>query len=389
MRYLRPVPPARAEGLVADVYRQVRRDFGTLAAAMTLHSPVPEVLAGAWCCLREILIVGELPRVAKEVVAAAVSRANACPYCVEAHALMVGAAGEGGAATALRRGVLDRRGRGGSGDRPASGEAGVRERPGRPGERSAVAEGPSLTAASLGDAELDAWAAWAEATRRPDDPLLRQPPFGPEHAAEALGTAACFHYVNRMVTAVGEESPLPAPVRGWLAGPVRWLSGRLFAGRVRTSHRPGDSFALFAEPVDPERDLPADLRWPLSDPRVARALAHWWRAVHAAAAAHLPEAALTRTRAHVSAWDGADPPLGTTWLDDATTDLGAAAPAARVILLTALAPHRLTAAEVDAFHHHHPGDPALLAAIAWGAALASTRICAGIAGALRLPMDPL
>jgi AhpD family alkylhydroperoxidase len=86
IRHVGPVPPHRACGLVAEVYRRVEREFGMLAPPMSLHSPAPEVLAAAWVMLRESLLAnGFASRAEKESVAAAVSALNACPYCVDVH----------------------------------------------------------------------------------------------------------------------------------------------------------------------------------------------------------------------------------------------------------------------------------------------------------------
>ncbi len=85
IRHVRPVPFA-GSGPVDDVYRQVARDFGMLAPPMSLHAPSPPVLAAAWVLLRETLVArGSIPRGLKEAVAADVSRANECPYCVDIH----------------------------------------------------------------------------------------------------------------------------------------------------------------------------------------------------------------------------------------------------------------------------------------------------------------
>jgi len=69
IRYLQPVSPAAATGLVAEVYSQARREFGLLPP-IPLHSPVPRLLAGAWCVLRETLVTGQVARPVKEVLAA-------------------------------------------------------------------------------------------------------------------------------------------------------------------------------------------------------------------------------------------------------------------------------------------------------------------------------
>lgn len=147
VRHVRSVKTSAASGLVADVYRQVERDFGMLAPPIALHAPVPEVMAASWTLLRESLLAdGVASRAAKEVVATAVSEANHCPYCVAVHDASRRRAGEvGDAAAALRDWAM------------------------RGGEE----------------------------------------PFSAEHRAEYLGVAVTFDYLNRMVNVFLPDSPLP------------------------------------------------------------------------------------------------------------------------------------------------------------------------------------
>ena len=56
IRYVSPVLPGDASGLVARVYDQAERDFGLVAAPLVLHSPAPQALAAAWLMLRETLL---------------------------------------------------------------------------------------------------------------------------------------------------------------------------------------------------------------------------------------------------------------------------------------------------------------------------------------------
>src|SRR4051794_40035248 len=87
IRYVTPVRAPAADDTVARVYQQVERDFGMLAPPVALHSPAPGPLAACWMMLRESLLAdGQVQRGAKEAVAAAVSVANSCPYCVTVHA---------------------------------------------------------------------------------------------------------------------------------------------------------------------------------------------------------------------------------------------------------------------------------------------------------------
>ncbi|MFC5064267.1 carboxymuconolactone decarboxylase family protein [Actinomycetospora atypica] len=86
VRYVDPVLYGRSRGVVRRVYREVERDFGMLAPPVALHSPAPGLLVAVWELLRATLLVGgETTRAQREAVAAAVSRANQCPYCVEVH----------------------------------------------------------------------------------------------------------------------------------------------------------------------------------------------------------------------------------------------------------------------------------------------------------------
>lgn len=177
-----PVRPAGASGLVARVYRQVEGEFGLLAPPIALHSPVPGVLAASWLMLRETLLAaGSLDRASKEAIAAAVSAANACPYCVEVHT------------------------------------------------------------AALGDAEVDdEWSAWA--ARSGDRDRAGAAPGPAAWLPEALGVVTTFHYLNRMVTIFLPESPLPAGLPTAVKGTARRMLTRIMA--PEEIRRAGESLDL-------------------------------------------------------------------------------------------------------------------------------------------------
>ena len=173
---LDPLPQPREGSLSGKVYAQMRRDFGLLAEPLTLHAAVPELLAGAWSVLRETLVVGSVPRERKERVALEISRLNRCPYCIDAHSIMLAASRRAGS----RRDATD-------------------------------------------ESVADPLAEWARATRTPGAPILASPPFTGDEAPEIIGTALCFHYINRMVQVVLGETPLPLRGR-WFKGTVQRLS---------------------------------------------------------------------------------------------------------------------------------------------------------------------
>jgi AhpD family alkylhydroperoxidase len=319
LRHLAPFRPPSAE--TAAVYRQIRREFGLLAEPFTLHTPSPALLAGFWIVCRETTLVGDVPRAHKEAVATAVSAANRCPYCVDAHVMMLHATGAHATAAAL----------GGEGV-PA-------------------------------DPAVAALVAWAGATGRPA-------PFGPDDVPELVGTAVVFHYVNRMVSVLLAESPFP--LRGHRARvALRRVMGWVVAGAVRRAKAPGASLALL-----PDAPLPADLSWAAGRPTVAAAFARFAAAVDAAGSAALSAEARACVAERVTTWQGGDPGPGRAWLDAALGGLPPpAADEARLALCTALAPWRVDDAMVAGYRRHRPGDDAaLIGALAWGAFAAARRI---------------
>jgi len=58
VQYIVPVKPSKAKGLVAEVYSQIKQDFGRIVDPFTLHSPMPTLLAGVWMASRESELVG-------------------------------------------------------------------------------------------------------------------------------------------------------------------------------------------------------------------------------------------------------------------------------------------------------------------------------------------
>ena len=62
IKYVQAIDPRRARGLVRPVYAQIKRDFGKIVEPFLLHSPIPELLAGAWMACRETELVGSVPR---------------------------------------------------------------------------------------------------------------------------------------------------------------------------------------------------------------------------------------------------------------------------------------------------------------------------------------
>ncbi|MGH3830800.1 MAG: carboxymuconolactone decarboxylase family protein [Pseudonocardiaceae bacterium] len=329
-RYRLPTPP---DGLVAEVYRQIRRDFGALVEPMAVHAAVPTLLAAVWCVNRETLLVGRVRRELKEAVATVVSQLNRCPYCVDAHTIMLHAGSQHRTARLLSRG--DYRG--------------------------------------LGDPELAAVVGWAASTRSPDAAVLTSPPFDPADAPELIGTAVAFHYINRIVTILLGDSPVPGPSRVLGQSRMREAAKRpaalWFSRAVRRPKNPGAALALL-----PAAPIPTDLGWATASPFVAGAFARFVRAVTEAGEQALDADTRLCVSERIEAWRGEPVGLDQAWVDDAVRPLRPQTrPLARLALLTALDPHRIDQGTVEAMRADL-GDGRLISVLAWSSSSAARRI---------------
>lgn len=88
IKFITSIPQAKAEGIVAEVYRDMKKTF-VFAEPVSLHAPAPNLLKSFWSVFRDVMIgAGESTRWEREVVAGAVSTANACHFCSVTHAAM-------------------------------------------------------------------------------------------------------------------------------------------------------------------------------------------------------------------------------------------------------------------------------------------------------------
>ncbi|MDT9698136.1 carboxymuconolactone decarboxylase family protein [Streptomyces sp. P17] len=317
-RYTQPLPPKSATGRVAEVYEQLSRDFGIdEPVTFVVLSSAPELLAATWALMRESLIAGPGSRTGKELAAFGVSQANQCPLCVDAHTVLLHATGDHALAERLARGQLP-----------------------EDEEHARVLE-------------------WGKRTRVPS-PASKPYPFPREQAPGYIGTALAFHFINRIVSALLTENLMPANAQHLRV--VRSLAGRSLARTVRRPARPGQALALL-DRTDPG-EAPA---W-AGDTAVGPAYAALLRA--AMVGADLLDAedqavVLERLR-H---WDGRHPGLGLEGFPDRRER-----PGARLALLAALAPYRITDEDIAAWRRPEHTDHCLVHLVAYGAFTAVDRI---------------
>jgi AhpD family alkylhydroperoxidase len=317
-RYTRPVPPKAATGRVAEVYRQLSHDFGVdEPVTFVVLSSAPDILTATWALMRESLIAGPGSRTGKELAAYGVSQANQCPFCVDAHTVLLHATGDHALAERLVRG-----------ERPEN------------EEHARVLE-------------------WGKRTGVPT-PATQPYPFPREHAPGYVGTALAFHFINRMVSALVSGGLMPANAQRLRC--VRSLAGRSLSRTVRRTAVPGASLPLLDAPEPGE--APA---W-AGDRAVGPAYAALLRA--AMAGADLLDADdrdLVRER--LWHWDGRHTGLELEGFPDRRER-----PGARLALLAALAPYRITDEDVAAWRRPEHTDHCLVHLVAHGAFLAVDRI---------------
>lgn len=335
VKFIRPIASKDARGLVAAVYGQMTQDF-QLLTPITVHSIIPELLAGVWCATRETLIAGAVPRLHKEVVAASVSQANQCSYCVDAHLLMLQGGDEQETARALAGMRFDK----------------------------------------IEDRTLRELAAWVRRTRSAGEAAGRAPPFDQESAPEIIGTALAFHYTNRIVDVLLEKSPMELPwTLAWAKGALTKLAASTFAKRlIQVSARPGVSLRLL-----PDEPLPSDFAWAESNRFVAGAYARLAAVIDSIGQSFVPEPVRAVVTDRVARWNGEPMGLSRAWVEDEVSAIDESMkPAARLALVTALASFQIDSKMVEAFRARSPGDEALLATASWAAFTAARRVVAWI-----------
>jgi AhpD family alkylhydroperoxidase len=325
MKYITPVKPSDARGLVGDVYKQIKRDFGALVDPFVVHSVSPELLAAVWGACRESELVGVVPREIKETVAVTISKTNQVPFCVDAHVVMLHALKAHDVADAL-----------------------VHDRTERLPERTRkIFE-------------------WSRATAHPATIVS---PLPEQETAEMIGTAVFFHYMNRVATVLLDETPLPSS-RKSLKGLLSRVAGWYFSFAARRPKRAGDSLAFL-----PEAELPKDLSWATASAPLAGAWARFAAEIERHGQVALPEATRQLAAKTIGKWRGERLELRNGTVADVLQPLGPEQRSAgRLVLLTALAPHQVDETVIRDFANPESEQEKILGAISWASFTAARRI---------------
>jgi AhpD family alkylhydroperoxidase len=324
VRYLSRLDYNKANGIAREALQQMEKEF-LPGPPITLHLANPELLAGVWSMVRESMVVGLEGRTLREVIAGTVSRLNTCPYCFDMHAAMLYSFASSPAAASLEKG--------GEFDDPA----------------------------------LQAVAGWAAATLTPGADILKRPPFSAEQAPRMIGTAVCFHYLNRMVNVFLPTSPLP--VRGSIMSRV---AGKILQPRLANRNaEPGK----FLDEMEDRPPLPPEFAWAKPNPHVAGAFRRFVSAAVSAGEESLDSEVRNRVEARIEAWGGEAPGLGGEWIRDSISGLGEDQRASgRLALLTALGSWQIDDAVIADFRSRQPHDRDLINVTSWASYTAARRI---------------
>jgi AhpD family alkylhydroperoxidase len=327
LQHLIPVKPSKAKGLVAQVYSQIKQDFGRIVEPFTLHSPLPQLLAGVWMASRESELVGNVPRETKEAIAACISQLNECPYCVDAHAIMLTAKGDKQTAQQITK------------------------------EQYQNIKNPKTRKI----------AEWALASLSPDSELIKNPPFKAEGAPEIIGTAVFYHYINPLVTIYLGKTPLPFPI---FRTPMKRIASRLFKKAVNRQKTPGTSLSLL-----PERNLPKDLTWAKNSPHVAGAYARFAAEINDIEKTYVPITTRKTINKHLDGWSPNIQQNGIQWIRETTSKMDPLTKiATKLAFLTVNLPYRIDKKTVNSFQRHSSQKNQLLAITAWASFMKATKI---------------
>lgn len=93
MAFIRHIPPASADGRLAQVYREIRSEVPRVPNLMQVFSLRPATMEGIYSSWMATMWTGQVARRTKELAAVAVSKSASSAYCVDAHLVFLLASG--------------------------------------------------------------------------------------------------------------------------------------------------------------------------------------------------------------------------------------------------------------------------------------------------------
>lgn len=262
INYIDSIEPKQATGKVKQIYSDLKIEMGDVVEPISLHSLIPDLLHCNWNVLREALVVSDkVERKYKEAVASAVSSMNDCPYCVDAHTIMM-------------IGLNDRQ------------------------TAKAIA---SQDMSLVTDPKSKELLNWAYRTKFFISDEVRNPPFSKDEAPEIIGTAVFFHYLNRMVTVFLGETILPLNI-GFLKGLLKNIAAMMFSKVLNTEKEANYQNIEY----DDIQEFGEDFFWASENIRIRSSLSSFYRTVHYLGKESIPEAVYYFMENEIEDWTGSE-----------------------------------------------------------------------------------
>ncbi|PMB00811.1 hypothetical protein CEN50_01855 [Fischerella thermalis CCMEE 5268] len=336
MKYLTPIKPSHKDDLLNRTYVQIQQEALTIPT-FVMHSVSPTLFAGNWSLFREVFLVdNQVNREVKEAINLAVSKINTCPYCVDAHSIMLSGLRHDKVAIAIVKNDLN----------------------------------------AIADPKFRSIVEWALSSNQPNHQLQLNPPFNNIEAPEIIGAALNFHYTNRLVNIFLNKAFIPLPFGKGIAN---WVVRKVMikTGLVGTSRNAGKSLVLL-----PEANLPDDFQWAASNPFIAQALSRYAVVIEESIRNFVSPDVQSFVEQNISNWDGQDKGISRQWVETLTEGLDLQSKAiAKLALLTAFSSFQVDKTVIDEFKTYFSLDEQLLAVVAW----ASFSTARAIASWTRLP----
>jgi len=328
VQYL-PTRPETDQDLLKQVNTQIKRDFGMVVDPFRLHALQPRLLAGVWAACRETELVGIVPRAIKELVASCVSETNKCPYCVDAHTMLLNSVGE----TELSKTISS-------------------------GNFHNILQGNQRKIAE-----------WALASRTPDSEIILAPPFKKEWCAELIGMVVFYNYLNRMVHLFLPQYLLPVQQKG-PKQIMKRLAGWYFSSSVNRKKSEGLALAFLASAA-----LPKDLEWAASRNNLAQGVAQMAAIIDELAFEHIPLNVQDTFRQFLAQWRGEDAPLSPDWMNEFKNQVPTEQHSMLELALMIIASsYRITDQHIKRFKRDNPRSETLLVTAAWASFHTSRKI---------------
>jgi AhpD family alkylhydroperoxidase len=329
---LNVTPSDNRDGRTGAIYEQIHDTLELVPEPFTIHSPNPDVLAGAWSIFRETLYSGHIEHGIKQGLATVVSKLNECPWCVDAHSMMLHASG--------RREILQS----------------IRDDK------------------SLNDDAIQAQMEWAAASLTPDAGILRNPPFESKDAPEMIGTVLTFHYLNRVVNVLLEETPISTstPFREGVKRIMAFVYRRMTGGKVHNVTDAGGSLQFLP---DVDAPMPDVFKWAEPSNNVAAAFTALESIMTQVEDKYVPLEVQAVIEKRLKDWQGENMGIGKAWVEEDIAGLADEhKPIGRLVLLSALGSNQVTGRDIESFRELGNDDEALVGVVAWGAYCAMHRI---------------